>query len=299
MSIKNKLQERLKQNQTAHAKAPEPHLEDDALSFQLIPLAQITPNPFQPRKRFDDAELVELMESVEQEGLLQPILVRPNGARGYELISGERRLKVFQRLKRVEIPALVRSMSDLESATSALQENLKREQLTDFEVSLALKQLIAMFEREEGAPQNITVLSKRLGISRPALYRYVSFHELPPKVLSELEVSPHLLTGTTSLSLKRWIDREREAGRSYEGYAEALLSALSALAAGQLKQRQVKPWVEAKLTASPAQLEGSELPLMSAGVTWREKKHVVQISLARKQLTEAQLERVKAFLESL
>lgn len=113
---------------------------------QSIPIAQIRPNPYQPRKEFRAEELADLEASLRASGLLQPITVRPapTGS-GYELIAGERRLRAATRLGWKEIPALVRDIDERTLLTLALVENLQRADLNAIEEAEGYQQLITEF----------------------------------------------------------------------------------------------------------------------------------------------------------
>jgi ParB family chromosome partitioning protein len=114
--------------------------------LQRIGISSIRPNPFQPRKEFDPAELAELETSLRANGLIQPITVRrsPSGS-GYELIAGERRFRAAQRLGWTEIPALVKDLDDRMTATIALVENLQRTDLNPIEEAEGYQRLIDDF----------------------------------------------------------------------------------------------------------------------------------------------------------
>jgi len=316
MSIKAKLAASMAQNQQTHSRAKVTEREDERSALVNIPLSKVSPNPFQPRTIFSEEAVIELAETIKSEGLLQPVLVRPNGARGYELISGERRLRAFQRLGLEEIPAVVRSMSDTESATSSLQENIKREQLTDLEVSFAVKRIKALLEAEGEGPLSVQALAERLGVSRPALYRYLSFQSLPPRALATLQADPALMSGTTSLEIKRWVDSEAKLGHSYDRLDDALCACLELVGEGRVTQSSILSWVQEAL-AEPAPEEvleevtgeasaveeqrlASRTPTRrSSPVQWVEGRRVVKVSLSRAQLTDAQLERIKSFIDEL
>lgn len=115
-------------------------------SIQRIPIAQIRPNPYQPRKEFRAEELAELESSLKESGLLQPISVRPvpHGT-GYELIAGERRLRAATRLGWTDIPAVVRDIDDRALLTLALVENLQRADLNPMEEAHGYKRLQTEF----------------------------------------------------------------------------------------------------------------------------------------------------------
>ena len=114
------------------------------LPYRPIPLYQIRPNPFQPRKEFRDDELAQLQASLSANGLLQPITVR-RADNGYELIAGERRLRAATRLGWVEIPAIVKDYDDKALLTLALVENLQRSDLNPIEEAEGYSRLGAEF----------------------------------------------------------------------------------------------------------------------------------------------------------
>jgi ParB family chromosome partitioning protein len=111
-----------------------------------LPIAQIRPNPYQPRKDFRPEELAELEASLRASGLLQPITVRPSpSGQGYELIAGERRLRAATRLGWTEIPAVIKPIDDQTLLTLALVENLQRADLNSIEEAEGYQRLIAEF----------------------------------------------------------------------------------------------------------------------------------------------------------
>ena len=109
-----------------------------------IPLTAVIANHFQPRQIFSQESISELAETIDQHGLLQPIILREYEPKKYEIIAGERRFKAVESLKWSEIPAIVREMSDNEAASMAVIENLQRESLTAIEEAQAYKQLMSL-----------------------------------------------------------------------------------------------------------------------------------------------------------
>ena len=115
--------------------------------LQRIRLGDIRPNPYQPRRTFDEAELADLEASLRENGLLQPITVRPaENAKGFELVAGERRLRAASRLGWADIPALVRKLDDKALLTLALVENLQRADLDPLEEAEGYQRLIDEFD---------------------------------------------------------------------------------------------------------------------------------------------------------
>jgi len=110
----------------------------------MIPVAQIIPNRFQPRQRFDPTAISELAQTIEEHGLLQPIVLRQYEPDHYEIIAGERRFRAVNSLKWTEVPAIVEEMNDDETASMALIENLQREELSAIEEAHAYQQLMEL-----------------------------------------------------------------------------------------------------------------------------------------------------------
>ncbi len=141
--------------------------------LRMVLVEQVRPNPQQPRKVFDDDALAGLTESVREMGVLQPVLVRPDGD-GYVLIAGERRFRAAQRAGLVEIPAVVRSVDDLGSLEQALVENLHRQDLNPLEEAAAYQQLIEDF----GLTQE--QVARRVGKTRPTVANHLRLFQLSP-----------------------------------------------------------------------------------------------------------------------
>lgn len=112
--------------------------------FQTVPVSAIVPNPLQPRKSFGEAELAELRASIRANGLLQPLLVRPQGGT-FQLVAGERRFRAVQSLGWQEVPVHVRDLADKDVLTLALIENLQRSDLNPIEEAEGYQELVARF----------------------------------------------------------------------------------------------------------------------------------------------------------
>jgi ParB family chromosome partitioning protein len=144
--------------------------------FAELPVAEIRPNPRQPREVFDQEALAELVHSVREVGLLQPVVVRPLGEGGYELVMGERRWRACREAGLTAIPAIVRETGDDDLLRDALLENLHRVQLNALEEAAAYQQLLEDFgcTHEE--------LASRIGRSRPQISNTIRLLRLPPAV---------------------------------------------------------------------------------------------------------------------
>jgi len=143
------------------------------LTFAELAIRSIVPNAQQPRQVFDDEALAELVHSIQEVGLLQPIVVRPASGGGYELVAGERRLRASKKAGFKTIPALIRETADDQMLRDALLENLHRAALTPLEEAAAYKQLLEDF----GGTQD--ELATRLGRSRPQISNTLRLLNLP------------------------------------------------------------------------------------------------------------------------
>lgn len=142
---------------------------------QLISLSEIRPNPLQPRRNFDEAEMTELAESMKNHGVLQPIVVRKKD-KGYEIIAGERRWRAAQRSGLARIPAMVKTTDDRESLEISLIENLQRENINPMEAARAYQRLSREFSLTQEQ------IAQRLGKSRPAIANTLRLLDLPEEV---------------------------------------------------------------------------------------------------------------------
>jgi ParB family chromosome partitioning protein len=146
-----------------------------AVRYAELPVDQIAPNPRQPRQVFDEEPLDELVFSLREVGLLQPVVVRPQGD-GYELVAGERRWRAAQLAGFTLIPAIVRETADDVLLRDALLENLHRVQLNPLEEAAAYGQMLTDF----GCTQD--ELATRIGRSRPQVSNTLRLLRLPPSV---------------------------------------------------------------------------------------------------------------------
>jgi ParB family transcriptional regulator, chromosome partitioning protein len=171
---------RVPEQGVAASPAPAPRGDDELVHvpgavYLEIPVELIVPNPRQPRTVFDEDALDELVHSIKEIGLLQPVVVRRSGE-GFELIAGERRLRASQRAGMTRIPAIVRDTGDDDLLRDALLENLHRAQLNPLEEAAAYQQLLDDF----GCTQD--ELAARIGRSRPQVSNTLRLLRLPPAV---------------------------------------------------------------------------------------------------------------------
>ena len=202
----------------AAARAAERTLEIDTIRV----------NRFQPRQHFDEAAIAEMAESIREQGVVQPLLVRQIGD-DYELVAGERRLRAARAAGLESVPVVVREMTDREALEIALVENLQREDLSPLEEAAAYRRLVADFELTQDE------VAKRVGKSRPAVANTIRLLDLPEAVLDLLR-----------------------AGRLSAGHGRALLalreaSRQIALAHEAVRLRLNVRQLEARVSATPSQ----------------------------------------------
>ena len=140
-----------------------------------LPLDELRPNPYQPRKVFDDNALNELSSSIKEHGVFQPVIVKKS-IKGYEIIAGERRVRASKLAGLEKIPAIVREFSDEEMMEISLLENLQRENLNPIEEALAYKNMLDKL----GLTQE--ELSTRVGKSRSHITNIIGILRLPKEV---------------------------------------------------------------------------------------------------------------------
>ena len=145
-----------------------------------ISLEEIKKNPYQPRTYFNEEKLNELKESIEKNGLLQPIIVK-KAVKGYYIIAGERRYRAFELLGRKEIPAIIKEMTDEEMMVFAVLENLQREDLSALEESESYRNLMDKMSLTQEE------LAKKLGKSRPYIANSLRLLKLPAEIKNKLE----------------------------------------------------------------------------------------------------------------
>ena len=151
--------------------------EDIGASYQEIPVNQIVPNPHQPRQVFDEEALAELVHSIKEFGLMQPIVVRRAADdSGFEIIMGERRWRAASKAGLETIPAIVRETDDGAMLRDALLENIHRVQLNPLEEAAAYQQLLEEFDVTQAE------LAQRLGRSRPVITNMIRLLQLPVSV---------------------------------------------------------------------------------------------------------------------
>ena len=146
----------------------------------MISITDIQKNPYQPRKEFDGEKLDELAQSIKENGLIQPIIVRQSPVIGYEILAGERRYRASLLAGLTSIPAVVKQLSDQEMMVQSIIENLQRENLNPIEEARAYESLV-----EKGFTH--AEIADKMGKSRPYISNSIRLLSLPEPILSEVE----------------------------------------------------------------------------------------------------------------
>ncbi len=171
--------------ETAATPAPD---AGSSMGAQMLPMAMISPNPKQPRRRFDETALAELIASVKRQGLLQPILVRPVDGGRFEIVAGERRWRAAQAAQLHDVPVLVRALNDEEAFEVALVENVQRQDLNAIEEAEGYKRLIDDYGHTQED------IARIVGKSRSHVANIVRLLDLPDDV-RELLIEGRLTMG--------------------------------------------------------------------------------------------------------
>ena len=241
------------------ADLPEPSADD--ASVTSLPVREIEPDPEQPRKTFDETTLAELSQSIAENGLLQPIAVRPKKAGpGYIIIAGERRWRAARMAGLDEVPVLIKDVTDEQAAALALIENLQREDLDPIEEAEGCQQLIEKY----GLTQETA--AKRLGKSRSSLANTLRLLALPDPVRDQVRTGKLSAGHAKALLGLSDSGRMEEAARLIEAkgmnvrQAEALCRKLNKPPrAPKTQDPFTRPKVAVELEAALKDVTGSEV----------------------------------------
>ena len=148
--------------------------------FKIVQIKDIQKNPYQPRKEFSEEKIQELAQSIKENGLIQPIIVRKSPVLGYEILAGERRYRASIVAGLSEVPVIVKQLSDQDMMLYSIIENLQRENLNPIEEAKAYQFLI-----DKGFTH--TEIAEKMGKSRPYITNLVRLLGLPKHILIEVE----------------------------------------------------------------------------------------------------------------
>lgn len=181
------------------------------INMRFVPTASLVPNPDQPRRDFDPDSHLELVESVRNQGIIQPLLVRPAKDNSWEIVAGERRWRAAREAGLEEVPVYIRELTDQEIMVAALTENLQREDLNPVEEAGALEKLLTTLQLTQEE------LADRLGKSRPSIANSLRLLKLNPEATEDLRL-----------------------GKISAGHARCLLGIAEPAAAAELHRRIVE-----------------------------------------------------------
>jgi ParB family chromosome partitioning protein len=187
-------------------------LQEDNERVQKLLISDIVPNPDQPRREFDQTALAELADSIKQHGIVQPIIVVRGGAgNGYQIIAGERRWRAAGLAKLTHVPAIVRSLEELEQIELSLIENIQRVDLSPLEQAMSVYKLQQQFNLA------LDEIAKKLGKATSTISNLTRLLQLPPEAMEALRQG-QISEGHARaiLSLKGMADKQVELLRSIQ-----------------------------------------------------------------------------------
>lgn len=255
-----------------------------------LSLNELRPNPYQPRKTFDEASLQELANSIERSGVFQPIIVRRSVVKGYEIIAGERRFRASKLAKKETIPAIIREFDEESMMQVAVMENLQREDLNPLEEAEAYKMLMDNLKLTQAE------VAERLGKSRSYVANYLRLLSLP-KLVKEMVEEERLSMGQarTLLGLKNKEQILKLANRCVK---ESLTVRQLEQMVTAMNENKPKKKVPRVIKEKPYYLRESEDRLMDkfgTSVSIREKKGKGKIEI--EYLSQSDLTRILDILE--
>ena len=232
--------------------------------LRTLAVSQMKPGKFQPRRQFEEEAIADLVESVREKGILQPILVRPIDG-GFEIIAGERRWRAAQRAQLHEVPVIIREFTDKEALEVALVENLQRQDLSPLEEADGYRRLVDEFSHTQEE------LAKAVGKSRSHVANMMRLLALPDPIKAMVEAKQisagharALLTAADPLALAREVVEKqlnvRQTEKLAAGEAKAKPSAGGRTAASQHKDADT-----AALERDLAEVLGVKVTLKSLG----------------------------------
>ena len=224
------------------------------LESTALPVACIEPNPWQPRRVFDQAEIEKLGDSIAEIGLIQPIVVRRKSVRSsdtlssapsdsesvrssdtqYQIIAGERRYRAHALIGKPDIKAIVIDVADDAMAIMALAENIDRKDLSDYEIAVAIRNAQDSFPNKKE-------MARSLGKQRTELYSYLKFFKLPAFITDDLESNPAILGRTAAEDIAAVINKHSEQA------VDAAKKLWPHVKSGSLDQTKLAPAIEASI----------------------------------------------------
>ncbi|MGB9698079.1 MAG: ParB/RepB/Spo0J family partition protein [Thermodesulfobacteriota bacterium] len=212
-------------------------------AFQICGIEEIEPNPFQPRKKFNEAQIQELVDSIKEKGILQPLVVRRKGT-GYELIAGERRWRAAQKAGLKEVPIIIKDATETELLEFSLIENIQRENLNPIEEAEAFRKLIDQFHLTQEE------ISKRVGKDRATIANALRLLRLPQDIKESLAEGQITVGHARAFLSLESLEKQRAAFKQVltSGLSvrqtERLVKRLSRKASGSIAAKKSPDWEE-------------------------------------------------------
>lgn len=290
--IKKILEKKLQENTQRHASAEQTVAFDQGRELVSVLVDKIERNPYQPRRIFPQNELDKLAQSIAEVGLLEPVLLRKVGDT-YQIAAGERRWRAHKQIERRHIDAVVKDISDSDMAVFALAENIDREDLSDYEIGIALKQVEKAFPTKKK-------LAESLGMNREDMYRYYAYDDLPEYIIADLNTNPRLLSRSAASDIKRLLKQYK----NLPSFNEYLAEAWALLVNNDLDQTKITTYVARKLKGNDekdSHIQDSHNLIRDGkkvgNIAWTEKH--ITVRLNAKALNADQEQKLKDFLEKL
>ncbi|MEW1781366.1 ParB/RepB/Spo0J family partition protein [Arthrobacter sp. NPDC080086] len=265
-------------------------LEAKGTATELL-VVEIGPNPWQPRRKFNEAKMAELAESIREVGLMQPIVVR-RVETGYQIVAGERRWRAHKILGLENIKAVVAGCSDEDMAVLALVENMGRDDLSDYEISLSLQRSVKEFPNRKR-------LAEALGLSKQGLHRFLAFEGLPDFIRADLDLEPGLLGGNAAEALASALKKHGEAA------VAAAKELWPSVSSGQMAETKLAPAVIAVATRKGTPAVATERTIdkffsgkKQAGSLTKDVNSLT-LKIKRSMLTDAQEVRIRQLMNEL
>ncbi|HXG23188.1 MAG TPA: ParB/RepB/Spo0J family partition protein, partial [Chthonomonadales bacterium] len=251
--------------------------DEDASNVREVRIDHIRPNPYQPRREFDPQKLAELVQSIREHGVLQPVLLRRVAVDSYELIVGERRLRAAHEAGLRTVPALVKECTDAQMLEVALIENVQREDINPVEAASAYQRLITEF----GLTQE--EIAARVGKARSTIANTLRLLSLPPEILESVrtgEISEAharaLLQAPPDARLKAWeaVKTGRMTSHEAEKFTRSLREGRPAKAVARIHSR-----IPIRKDPDHAAIEDSLQQALGTKVTLKESGGIGKIEI--------------------
>ncbi|APC19384.1 hypothetical protein BLL42_26960 (plasmid) [Pseudomonas frederiksbergensis] len=288
--LKNSLSQQMSQHREMQ---PNEDDEQGARIAQPLRVDLIDPNPYQPRMSFDAEEIEELAQSIDELGLQSPITVRVKGER-FELVTGECRLKAHKVLGRIMISSFVVQIDDETSAANALQENVQRKNLSDFEIFNSIMRMRADFKSSK-------TIKQKIKISKAHLSRIDAFEVFTPGAIEILRKNPKIMGSNTAGALRSALNLLPELDKT--AIDDAFCKALRDLTSNKIKQNAFVSAVLSQLgVTKPSKPITASSDIQKEGVAIayvKDTKKERVIYLDKKEFTEDQFKSIWDYIKSV